>query len=202
MNFDSNKYWEERNKEDKEPSGMGSYGKLADFKKDVVNKFLDDNNIKSIIDYGAGDGNQLKMLNTKNRKYIGTDISNTAVDKLNELFKNDDTKTFLYDNEIKNIKGELVLTLDVLFHLIENDIYDNYMKNLFDMSDKFVIIFARNENVDLAIHVKFRKFTDYIENNFKNWKLIKHIPNKYSQKILGQDNDTTSPSDFYIYEKI
>ena len=67
------------------------------------------------------------------------------------------------------------------------------------MSNKYVIIYARNENYDHAIHVKFRKFTDYIHKTLPQWKLINHIPNKYPQYPLGHNNDTTSPSDFYMY---
>lgn len=52
-----------------------------------------------------------------------------------------------------------------------------------------------------CLHVKFRKFSNYIEDNFPEWQLIKHIPNKYPQLILGKNNEKTSPSDFYIYEK-
>ena len=40
-----------------------------------------------------------------------------------------------------------------------------------------------------------------IENNLPEYHLIKHIPNKYPQINLGINNNTTSPSDFYIYEK-
>ena len=51
-------------------------------------------------------------------------------------------------------------------------------------------------------HVKFRKFTNYINQHLQNWKLIKHIPNKYPQLKIGHNNNNTSPSDFYIFEKI
>ena len=75
------------------------------------------------------------------------------------------------------------------------------MKKLFSMSNKYVIIYAKNEDVNHCQHVKFRKFSNYIESNLPEWQLIKHMPNKYPQLKLGQNNDTTSPSDFYIYEK-
>ena len=78
------------------------------------------------------------------------------------------------------------------------------MKKLFSMSKKYVIIYARDEDYKPnADHVKFRKFSTYIENNFPNWELIQHIPNKYPQINLNLkgSNRNTSPSDFYIYEK-
>ena len=42
---------------------------------------------------------------------------------------------------------------------------------------------------------------DDIESNLPEWALIKHIPNKFPQLKLGQNNDKTSTSDFYIYKK-
>ena len=76
------------------------------------------------------------------------------------------------------------------------------MKTLFNMSKKFVIIYAKNEDLNHAQHVKFRKFTNYINQYLQEWKLIKHIPNKYPQLKIGQNNNNTSPNDFYIFEKI
>ena len=55
--FDSNEYWENRYKNN-ETSGDGSYGKLALFKSSIINNFIKDYNIKSILDLGCGDGNQ------------------------------------------------------------------------------------------------------------------------------------------------
>ena len=42
-------------------SGDGSYGELAQFKAEFLNKFVTDKNIKTIIEFGSGDGNQLTM---------------------------------------------------------------------------------------------------------------------------------------------
>ena len=64
-----------------------------------------------------------------------------------------------------------------------------------------MIIYARDEDLNHTHHVKFRKFTNYIQNTFENWKLIQHIPNRFKQILIGHNNDTTSPSDFYIFKK-
>lgn len=200
--FDSKKYWNDRYKTGGN-SGSGSYNNLANFKADIINNFVTNNQIKSIIDYGVGDGNQLKLINTKNISYTGLDVSEFIISKCKELFKHDKTKNFIHlDNVIDiELKGDLVLSCDVIYHLIEDDIYKNYMNTLFTMSTKYVMIYALDNDINHALHVKFRKFSNYIETNLPEWKLIKHIPNKYPQLKLGQNNDKTSPSDFYIYEK-
>lgn len=200
--FNSKLYWEARYKNGGN-SGAGSYNKLALFKAEIINEFIKNNNIKSVIDYGVGDGNQLKLLYT-NIDYIGLDISPTVINKCKHLFMNDIKKKFYVvdDHICSTIKSNLVLSCDVLYHLIEDSVYTNYIHNLLTMSDKYVIIYAKDNDINHCQHVKFRKFTEYIKENYDMWKLIQHIPNIYPQLIMGKDNDNTSPSDFYIYEKI
>ena len=200
--FDSKKYWNNRYLKGQN-SGSGSYNHLAEFKASIINNFIKKNEIDSIIDYGVGDGNQLKLINTNNIIYTGIDINEFIISKCKQLFKNDINKTFILEDDIiNNLKAELGLSCDVIYHLIEDDIYEKYMNNLFSMSNKYIIIYAKDEDKKHSEHVKFRKFTSYIERNFQDWELIEHIPNKYPQLKLGNNNDKTSPSDFYIYKKI
>jgi len=199
--FDSKKYWNERYLQGGN-SGSGSYNKLALFKAEIINTFIKTKNIQTIIDYGVGDGNQLKLINTENKKYTGVDVSSFIIQKCKDIFKNDFTKTFFHTDDITfSLQAELVLSCDVIYHLIEDNVYQEYMEKLFSMSSKYVIIYAKDENIDHAIHVKFRKFSDYIEKNLQQWQLSEHIPNPFAQKELGKNNENTSPSDFYIYQK-
>ena len=199
--FNSKKFWNDRYIKGGN-SGSGSYNELAYFKADVINEFIKDKKIKTIIDYGVGDGNQLKLINTENKSYTGIDVSTYIISKCKEIYKYDETKTFIHTDNINNeLKAELLLSCDVIYHLIEDNVYEEYMNKLFYMSNKYIIIYAKNKDVNHCLHVKFRKFSNYIEDNFPEWQLIKHIPNKYPQLILGKNNEKTSPSDFYIYEK-
>lgn len=196
--FDSKKYWNNKYIN----SGSGSYNELEIFKANIINNFIEKNSIKSIIHYGVGDCNQLKLINTKNKIYSGIDVNSSIISKCKEIFKNDKSKQFFYIDDISNkLESELVLSCDVIYHLLEDDVYKNYMEKVFLMSNKYVIIYAKNEDINLTQYIKFRKFSTYIENNFPEWKLKEHIPNKYPQKKLGHNNDKTSPSEFYIYEK-
>ena len=93
----------------------------------------------------------------------------------------------------------MCLSLDVIYHLIEDDVFKLHIQNLFNFSQKYVIIYSSNKNEEQTKHVKHRKFTNYIEKNIKNWELIKHIPNKYPYN--PKDPENTSFADFYIYKK-
>src|ERR1017187_9705267 len=66
----SSDYWEDRYSGHGN-SGTGSYGLLADYKAGVINKFIKENNILKVIDFGCGDGNQLNQF--KFLSYIGLD---------------------------------------------------------------------------------------------------------------------------------
>ena len=73
----SRDYWENRYKNGGN-SGAGSYNNLAAFKAKVINNFVTENNINTILELGSGDCNQLSYANYKN--YFGYDFSKTAID--------------------------------------------------------------------------------------------------------------------------
>jgi len=51
-------YWDQRYTSGG-TSGEGSYGELARFKAETLESIFTDNDIKSVIEFGCGDGNQL-----------------------------------------------------------------------------------------------------------------------------------------------
>lgn len=199
MTFNSASYWEKRYAAGGN-SGKGSYNHLAIFKAKIINDILCEYNISSVVDYGVGDGNQCSYLNTTNQKYYGIDQSKTAIDICKS--KNLADKEFMLVSEFidMNITCDISLSCDVIYHLIENDVYEQYMYNLFKFSNRFVLIYAKDEDINHCQHVKFRNFSTFIKNNF-NAVLLRHIPNEYPQQYIGVNNENTSPSDFYLWEK-
>ena len=160
--FNSSDYWEKRYANGGN-SGSGSYNNLAKFKAEIINNFLNINEIKTVIEWGSGDCNQLSMINYK--QYIGYDVSKTAINICQKKFYNDSTKKFFHINGkfINNKKADLTISLDVIYHLLEDNVYNLYMKNLFDSSEKYICIYSSNYDKIDAMHVKHRKFTDWID---------------------------------------
>lgn len=196
--FKSEDYWNQRY-ESGGNSGSGSYNRLAEYKASVLNEFVENEKIDLVLEWGCGDGNQLNL--AKYKRYVGYDVSEKAIEICKEKFANDKTKQFIccgnaqFHNEIK---GELVLSLDVIYHLVEDDVFEQYMERLFESSNKYVCIYASNFNEQTVMHVKHRKFTDWIEHNVGDrWKLEKMIKNIYPYEKTNPDN--TSVSDFYFY---
>jgi hypothetical protein len=201
----SQKYWESRYAGGG-TSGGGSYGKWAEFKAEVVNSFIKDRNISSVIEFGCGDGNQLSLADYPT--YIGLDVSKTAIRLCKERFKNDKTKRFfLYEPDCfvegsSMFRAELALSLDVIYHLVEDRIFELYMKHLFSAARKFVIIYSSDTDVNPLLqmpHVKSRSFSKWIKTNLPEWKLLRIVPNKYLAECIKL---TGKPIDFFIYEKL
>src|SRR5689334_12644093 len=87
----SAEYWENRYSAGGH-SGVGSYGSFAQFKADVLNEFVATNHIENVIEFGCGDGNQLSL--AKYPKYMGFDVSSTALSKCRQRFESDPSKSF------------------------------------------------------------------------------------------------------------
>ncbi|MGM5470813.1 glycosyltransferase [Flavobacteriaceae bacterium LMO-SS05] len=195
----SQHYWEARYRADKN-SGSGSYGRLAHFKADVLNAFVKEHDIQTVMEYGCGDGHQLSLANYPN--YIGVDVSPKALELCTTRFGDDSSKVFylMEDEASKPIKAELTLSLDVLYHLIEDEVFEAYMNRLFQTSTQYVIIYSSNYDEQVVAHVRCRTFTNWIAAHVsQDWELMEHIKNKYP---FDKNNpEHTSMSDFYIYKK-
>lgn len=193
----SEDYWIQRYKSGGN-SGAGSYNHLAAFKGEVINEFVSTQKIKSVIELGCGDGNQLEYFDFPS--YTGFDISPLIIRKCRERFEQDESKQFLLLDEISDEQADLVLSLDVIFHLIEDEVYFSHMNQLFDRARSYVIIYSCNEDFeDLVPHEKTRKFTDWIEANRPDFELIDRVPNKYP--LEKGKSGTTTFSDFYFFRR-
>ena len=63
------------------------------------------------------------------------------------------------------------MSLDVLYHLVETDIFIKYLDALFTTASRFVLVYAIDEDRQYAAdHVIWRKFTPYITARFPCWK--------------------------------
>jgi cyclopropane fatty-acyl-phospholipid synthase-like methyltransferase len=138
---DSASYWEQRYTNGGD-SGVGSFGCFARFKADVINDFVARHPVHTVIEFGCGDGNQLSL--AEYPTYIGYDISTTAIEKCISKFLADHTKSFRLLSEYVFEKADLVLSLDVIYHLVEDEVFETYMQTIFGASYQYVIIYSSN----------------------------------------------------------
>lgn len=193
-------YWDGRYR-DGGTSGAGSAGRLALFKAQVLNDFVETHGIASVLELGCGDGSQLEL--ARYPAYVGVDVSPTAIALCRARFAGDPTKRFCESSEPAAYAGtyDLVLSLDVIFHLVEDSVYEAYMLDLQRHAGRFIIIYSSNYNDDpqrpWAPHVRHRAFSALMDRAEDRWQLIEKIDNPYP----FDDDINTSFADVYVYER-
>jgi SAM-dependent methyltransferase len=182
-------------------SGPGSYGRLAQFKAEILNEFVRTEAIHRVIEFGCGDGAQLQL--AKYPEYVGVDVASGSIQRCKALFADDSTKRFYLAEKLPESieKFDLGLSLDVVYHLVEDSIFNTYMRRLFDASGRYVIIYSSNYDAwTIAQHVRHRKFTDWINKNAPDWCAHGFVPNRFPVDPQ-QSDDESSHADFYFFAR-
>lgn len=194
----SSDYWERRYREGG-GSGAGSYNRLARFKADTVNQLIRKHGVRSVIEFGCGDGAQLALAGLP-VDYVGVDVSRTIVEACKARFSEYPRYAFVHVSEAGGLTADLSMSLDVIFHLVEDDVFDEYMTNLFAAAGKLVVVYSSNyEEMTNSPHVRHHKFTDWVAKQRPDFGLEEMIPNIYP--FDPGDPDHTSFADFYIFRK-
>lgn len=182
-------------------SGPGSYGRLAEFKAGVLNALVAAHAIRHVIELGSGDGSQLAL--ARYPAYLGVDISPIALEACRARFAGDDSKSFLSLDQFRRDRpmADLALSLDVIYHLVEESAFEEHMRDLFGAARRFVAIYSSNSDqiFSPAPHVRHRKFTDWVDRHAGGWRLVATHRNPYP--FSWQDRKNTSPADLYVFEK-
>jgi len=173
----SSNYWERRYRSGGN-SGVGSYGKYAEFKAAFLNQFVVEHAIQSVVELGCGDGNQLSLANYP--RYTGFDVSSTAIQVCRQRFQQDRTKQFFLVEEHPGVQADLALSLDVIFHLVEDDVFTRYMTELFASATRFVIVFSSDYDQRTEDpHVRHRPVSKYVAERLPDWRLLARANHPY-----------------------
>lgn len=172
VSFDAQEYWEGRYASGK-TSGAGSRGLVAKQRADFINEFIQEHDIKSVVDWGVGDGYLLELLSLKNDQYLGVDLSATAIG-INMLRFG--RYQWLKWNPLRSpyvtVEAEMALSIDVIFHLVSDHDYAAYMEALSASATRFLLVCSPDEEADPEIsgeHILWRKWTPYIRTT---WEMI------------------------------
>jgi hypothetical protein len=88
----------------------------------------------------------------------------------------------------------------VIYHLVEDPVFDEYMRSLFHLSKRYVIIYSSNQDMAWSTpHVRHRHFSNWIGRNATGWTLDRIVKNRYP--FDERDTESTSFADFYIYAR-
>jgi SAM-dependent methyltransferase len=192
----SARYWESRYRLGL-TSGSGSEGELASYKAGILNDFVREHGIRRVVEFGCGDGQQLALAFYP--QYLGLDVTFKAIELCRARFEGDLTRSFLqYDpthavNLGAYLSADLTLSLDVIYHLVEDEAYDSHLRDLFGVSRRHVVVYASNLNGEgRHRHVRHRRFTEDVARRFPQFQLTRHLKNPHS---------ASSFADFYFFER-
>jgi SAM-dependent methyltransferase len=161
----SRHYWETRYRIGGH-SGVGSRGRSAQYKADVLNRFIAAHEVGSAIEFGCGDGYQLAMLELQ--RYLGIDVSPTIIEHCRKTFAGDPRKTFLLADDYRGETADLALSLDVIYHLVEDEVYEQYLSRLFAAGTRFVVVYATSSEMTATgtPHVRHRDVSTDVARRF------------------------------------
>jgi SAM-dependent methyltransferase len=171
----STPYWQRRYERGGN-SGAGSYGQSAAYKAEFLNDLVADQSITSVIEFGCGDGAQLAMATYP--RYTGLDVAPGAIELCEKRFESDETKSFLlYDpahwHNHGAVQAELGLSLDVVQHLVEDDLLARHLHHVFEASTRWVAVYTPDRNKRArAAHVRWRTLDELVRFMPSGWEFV------------------------------
>jgi len=179
----SSSYWARRYERGGD-SGRGSRDELAAFKADTLNAFVRERGVRSVIEWGCGDGSQLAR--AQYPRYLGLDVSRRALELCRARFASDPTKSFLLVAEHAGERADLGLSIDVIYHLVEDDVFEDHMRRLFDHADRWVIAYSSDHDERSSVpHVRHRGVTAWVRAERPGWTLEERLPNRFPETVDG-----------------
>jgi hypothetical protein len=127
-------------------------------------------------------------------------VSRSAIALCKRRFAGDPAKSFFrYDgacfvDQAGLFTAEAAISLDVIYHLTEDEVFETYLGHLFAAAERFVVVYSTNAGMTgTAPHVRHRRFTGWVEAHCPGWRLEQVTP--------GPD---TGPgrADFFVYGRI
>lgn len=169
----SGQYWRDRYA-DGGNSGRGSYGPSADYKAQFLREFLRGAAVGSTFELGCGDGHQASRVDYVD--YTGVDVSPVIVAHCRNTLSRRGYRFAVWDDFVahsENRQFDLGLSLDVLYHIIEEEVFCEYLDVLFDRALRHVLVYSTDCDAydPAAPHIRHRTFTRYVADRQPAWKL-------------------------------
>jgi len=130
-------YWDERYNSGG-TSGCGSIGELRCWKWDTIKQHV--NPLSEVIDVGCGD---LSFWDGKTLpdRYVGLDSSGIIIER-NKITHPNNIFFRVASSEPLGIVAPVVFCFDMLFHIMDGDIYWKTIANLCSMSSEYIFIYT------------------------------------------------------------
>ena len=190
-------YWEERYKNDGN-SGEGSRGLHKEWKWQILESTI--SHIDNIVDVGCGD---LAFMERKHiKKYTGLDISETIIERNRVAYPWWKFICTGADVYVPDLHGEVVFCHDILFHILDDDVYYRILNNLTRYSNKYISIYTWYNNPIPWYNIKSRI---YGSSKYQKYRLLDNDMSIFNKNGFELINMSKSPVNkygaMYIFKK-
>jgi hypothetical protein len=192
----STSYWQQRYEHGRD-SGAGSYGEAAEYKAAFLNRLVSEQKVDSVVEFGCGDGAQLGL--AAYPSYTGLDVAPGAIDLCVQRFGDDPTKSFLLYNPAHwhnrgTVRADLGLSLDVVQHLVEDELLAQHLRHLFEASNRWVALYTPDSTTKArAAHVRWRTLDEIVSFLPAGWEFV--------EKVDNPTKDPYSMADFMTFRR-
>lgn len=200
--FRSADYWRERYRGGGN-SGAGAGGRLAVYKAHIVNVTCETRRIRSVVEFGSGDGSQATLFHVP--QYLGVDVSPEALEIARARLEG---RTNFRLKALDAFKAEpetadLSVSLDVIYHLVEDAVFEDYMERLFAAARKFVLIYSSDHDAEATVpHVRHRRYSTWIERHAPHWRLARTLEQPFPYREGATNPRTTSFAFFRLFRRV
>jgi hypothetical protein len=123
-------------------SGEGSIGFLRSWKWRVIQKFSQ--TVDDVVDVGCGD---LSFWEGRTcSRYVGIDISPAVLER--DKLTHPQWSFIVSGSDVfqEGLSAHIVLCMDILFHILDDEVYRKTLKNVTRYSKKWIFIYTWKEN--------------------------------------------------------
>ncbi len=157
-----------------------------------------DRGIESVIEFGCGDGQQLAL--AEYPRYLGLDVSKTSIATCAAQFAADRGKSFLWYDPAMTVNignfltADVAISLDVVYHLVEDATYERYLDDLFAMARRFVVIYSSDrDSPGPAPHIRHRAVSADVARRFPDFRQVETMANRYPDESFCS---------FFVYQRV
>jgi len=139
--MDNKKVFSKIYKEDLWQGGSGAGSKLENVKEyvDILQKYIDKPEVKTVLDLGCGDWQFSKFLDLSSVLYLGVDVVDSVIDSNIHLYSASNIDFISRDITTYELpQVDLIICKDVLQHLCNKDVVSVLVKII--KSSKFALI--------------------------------------------------------------
>lgn len=142
-------YWETRYAKG-DSSGEGSVGPNRAWKWAIIEKYV--SSLDDVVDIGCGD---LRFWEGRDcHKYFGLDLSATVIQRNRESRPKWRFEVGHAEYRIPNLRARIVLCLDMLFHIMDDEVFVNVLENLCRYSKEWIFTYTWRRNPFLFWAIK------------------------------------------------